>query len=45
MQKRILGKGGLELTADNLLQIEVAAAKISVQGNRYPDKLEELTGR
>jgi aryl-alcohol dehydrogenase-like predicted oxidoreductase len=40
-----IGAVSIELTTDDLGEIEVAAAKISVQGNRYPDKLEELTGR
>lgn len=35
----------VELTTYDLNEIEQAAAKITVQGNRYPDKLEELTGR
>jgi len=35
----------IELTPDNLREIESAAAKIRIEGNRYPDKLEQLTGR
>jgi aryl-alcohol dehydrogenase-like predicted oxidoreductase len=34
-----------EFTADDLREIESAASKIAVQGNRYPENLEELTGR
>jgi aryl-alcohol dehydrogenase-like predicted oxidoreductase len=40
-----IGAVAVELTTDNLHEIEQAAAQITVQGNRYPDKLEELTGR
>jgi hypothetical protein len=35
----------IELTAEDLRQIESAAAKIQVQGARYPEKLEQMTGR
>jgi len=34
----------VELTADDLREIESAAAKITVQGARYPEKLEKMTG-
>jgi aryl-alcohol dehydrogenase-like predicted oxidoreductase len=40
-----IGAVSIELTADDLATIEQAAAQITVQGNRYPEKLEELTGR
>jgi aryl-alcohol dehydrogenase-like predicted oxidoreductase len=40
-----IGAASLELTAGDLASIEQAAAKITVQGNRYPEKIEELTGR
>jgi aryl-alcohol dehydrogenase-like predicted oxidoreductase len=40
-----LGAAEVELTADDLRDIDRAAAKITVQGNRYPDKLEAMTGR
>jgi aryl-alcohol dehydrogenase-like predicted oxidoreductase len=40
-----IGAVALELTSDDLLQIDSAAAQITVQGARYPEKLEELTGR
>jgi aryl-alcohol dehydrogenase-like predicted oxidoreductase len=39
------GAVAVELTADDLRQIESASAKITVQGARYPEKLEQLTGR
>ena len=35
----------IELTADDLSEIEKAAAQITIQGERYPEKLEQLTGR
>jgi aryl-alcohol dehydrogenase-like predicted oxidoreductase len=40
-----IGAVGLELTAADLGAIEKAAAQIAVQGDRYPEKLEQLTGR
>ncbi|AJE03979.1 aldo/keto reductase [Geobacter pickeringii] len=35
----------VKLTADDLREIDRAAARITVHGNRYPEKLEQLTGR
>src|SRR5271157_2796415 len=40
-----LGAGAIELTPDDLGQIEYAAAKIPLQGERYPEKLQKMTGR
>ncbi|HTQ79620.1 MAG TPA: aldo/keto reductase, partial [Thermoanaerobaculia bacterium] len=40
-----LGAAGVELTAQDLREIDRAASKIEVQGARYPEKLEQLTGR
>jgi aryl-alcohol dehydrogenase-like predicted oxidoreductase len=40
-----IGAVAVELTADDLRDIETAAAKITVQGARYPEKLERMTGR
>jgi aryl-alcohol dehydrogenase-like predicted oxidoreductase len=40
-----IGAVSVELTADDLRDIEGAAAKITVQGARYPEKLEKMTGR
>src|SRR3954464_14713906 len=40
-----LGAASVELTADDLREIETAASKISVQGARYPEHLEQMTGR
>jgi aryl-alcohol dehydrogenase-like predicted oxidoreductase len=35
----------VELTGDDLREIETAASQIEVQGARYPEHLEQLTGR
>jgi aryl-alcohol dehydrogenase-like predicted oxidoreductase len=35
----------IELTVDDLEEIENAASKITVQGARYPEHLEQRTGR
>jgi aryl-alcohol dehydrogenase-like predicted oxidoreductase len=40
-----IGAAAVELTEDDLRQIESAASKITVQGARYPEQLEQLTGR
>jgi aryl-alcohol dehydrogenase-like predicted oxidoreductase len=40
-----LGAAAIELTAEDLRGIEDAAAKITVQGGRYPEHLERMTGR
>jgi len=40
-----IGALSVELTADDLREIASAAAKITVQGDRYPEALEKLTGR
>ena len=40
-----IGAVTVELTPDDLRDIESAASKIKVQGARYPEKLEQLTGR
>ena len=40
-----LGALSIELTPDDLGQIDGAAAKITVQGARYPEALERMTGR
>jgi aryl-alcohol dehydrogenase-like predicted oxidoreductase len=40
-----LGAANVELTADDLRDIENAAARIKVEGARYPEALEQLTGR
>lgn len=40
-----LGAASVELSADDLREIANAAAKIEVQGARYPDHLQRLVGR
>lgn len=40
-----IGAVSVELTPDDLHDIEDAASKITVQGARYPEKLEQMTGR
>jgi aryl-alcohol dehydrogenase-like predicted oxidoreductase len=40
-----IGAVAVELTSDDLREIEIAASKIKVQGTRYPEKLEQMTGR
>jgi aryl-alcohol dehydrogenase-like predicted oxidoreductase len=40
-----IGAAAIQLTTDNLREIETAASKIAVQGTRYPEQLERMTGR
>src|SRR5882672_6806367 len=40
-----IGAVVVELTSDDLREIETAASKITVQGARYPENLEQMTGR
>jgi aryl-alcohol dehydrogenase-like predicted oxidoreductase len=40
-----IGAASIELTSDDLREIESAASKITVHGARYPEKLEQMTGR
>jgi aryl-alcohol dehydrogenase-like predicted oxidoreductase len=40
-----IGAVSVELTPDDLHEIDTAASKIQVQGARYPEKLEQMTGR
>ena len=40
-----IGAVSVELTPDDLHDIDDAASKITVQGARYPEKLEQMTGR
>ena len=39
-----IGAVAIELSADDLHQIEDAASKITVQGARYPEHIEKMTG-
>ena len=40
-----LGAVSVELTAEDLRDIEAEVSKIAVQGARYPEHLARLTGR
>ncbi len=40
-----IGAAAIELTSNDLRDIESAAAKIKVEGARYPEHIEALTGR
>jgi aryl-alcohol dehydrogenase-like predicted oxidoreductase len=40
-----MGAAAIELTPDDLREIDGAASKITVLGDRYPEQLEQLTGR
>jgi aryl-alcohol dehydrogenase-like predicted oxidoreductase len=40
-----IGAVAIELTPDDLRQLETTAAKIPVQGERYPEKLQKLINR
>ena len=39
-----IGADAVELTSDDLREIESAAAQITIQGARYPEELEKRTG-
>jgi aryl-alcohol dehydrogenase-like predicted oxidoreductase len=40
-----IGAAAIELTSDDLREIDTAASQIAVQGARYPEKLQQLIGR
>ena len=40
-----IGATAVELTPADLREIDAAASQITVQGARYPEKLEQMTGR
>jgi aryl-alcohol dehydrogenase-like predicted oxidoreductase len=40
-----IGAAGVELASDDLREIESASSRIKVQGSRYPESLEKMTGR
>jgi aryl-alcohol dehydrogenase-like predicted oxidoreductase len=40
-----IGAAAVELTSEDLREIDSASSKITVQGARYPEKLEQMTGR
>src|SRR5207244_13429791 len=39
-----IGAATVELTPEDLRQLETAASKIAVQGARYPEELQKLVG-
>jgi len=39
-----LGAVSVELTADELREIDTASREIAIEGNRYPEHLEKMTG-
>src|SRR5512132_241584 len=40
-----IGAASIELTLDDLREIDRAASQVTVQGARYPEQLERMTGR
>jgi aryl-alcohol dehydrogenase-like predicted oxidoreductase len=40
-----IGAATIELTPDDLREIESAVSKVMVHGARYPERLEQMTGR
>jgi aryl-alcohol dehydrogenase-like predicted oxidoreductase len=40
-----IGAASIELTSDDLREIESAASQITVQGARYPEQMERMVGR
>jgi aryl-alcohol dehydrogenase-like predicted oxidoreductase len=40
-----IGAAAVDLTSDDLRQLESAASKIPVRGERYPEELQKLVGR
>jgi len=40
-----IGAAAIELSPDDLLEIDSASSRIAVQGARYPENLERMTGR
>ncbi len=40
-----IGAAAIELTSDDIREIDRAASQITVHGARYPEQLEQLTGR
>jgi aryl-alcohol dehydrogenase-like predicted oxidoreductase len=40
-----IGAAAVELTPDDLREIESVASKITVRGARYPEEMEQMTGR
>ena len=40
-----IGAAAIELTSEDLHEIDSVASKITIQGARYPEELERLVGR
>ena len=40
-----IGSLNVHLTPEDIRQLETAAAKIPVQGARYPEELQKMVGR
>jgi aryl-alcohol dehydrogenase-like predicted oxidoreductase len=40
-----IGAVAIELTVDDLRELDAATARITVQGARYPEELERMTNR
>ena len=40
-----IGAAAVELTSDDLREIDDAASTITVQGARYPESMQRMTGR
>jgi aryl-alcohol dehydrogenase-like predicted oxidoreductase len=40
-----IGAAAIELTSDDLREIDDAASQVTVHGARYPEQLEQMTGR
>ena len=40
-----IGAAAVELTADDLAEIDAPAFRITVQGARYPEQLEQMSNR
>ena len=39
-----IGAVSIQLTSEDLREIDAAASKITVEGARYPERLEQMTG-
>jgi aryl-alcohol dehydrogenase-like predicted oxidoreductase len=42
--KENIGATAVQLTADDLRQIDSTSSQIKVEGARYPERLEQMTG-
>jgi aryl-alcohol dehydrogenase-like predicted oxidoreductase len=40
-----IGAAAVELTAEDLREIEAAASRIEIQGARYPEQIERMSNR